>query len=133
MISATSNITSAANITGGNLLTSGLVSATGNIITAGFFIGNFAGNITGNLTVPGSNTQVLFNSDGNAGASAGLTFNTAGPNLLTVSGNISAGNLIAGANVIITNGVYYANGAPYSSGSGGGGADDAIVFALALG
>jgi hypothetical protein len=41
--------------------------------------------------------------------------------------------LIAGANVIITNGVYYANGAPYSSGSGGGGADDAIVFALALG
>jgi hypothetical protein len=71
----------------------------------------------------------------------GNTLQVAGQDVLSndsniavdTTGNITAGNLIAGANVIITNGVYYANGAPYSSGSGGGGADDAIVFALALG
>lgn len=71
----------------------------------------------------------------------GNTLQVAGQDVLSndsniavdTSGNITAGNLIAGANVIITNGVYYANGAPYSSGGGGGGADDAIVFALALG
>jgi hypothetical protein len=72
----------------------------------------------------------------------GNTLQVAGQDVLSndsnvavdTSGNITAGNLIATANVIITNGVYYANGAPYSSGGGGGGgADDAIVFALALG
>jgi hypothetical protein len=41
------------------LLTAGVVSATGNITTSGFFIGNFQGNITGNLTVPGANTEVI--------------------------------------------------------------------------
>ena len=72
----------------------------------------------------------------------GNTLQVAGQDVLSnnsnaavdTSGNVTAGNLIATANVIITNGVYYANGAPYSSGGGGGGgADDAIVFALALG
>jgi hypothetical protein len=86
-VSATGNVT-AANVNVGN------VSATGNIITAGYFVGNFAGNITGNLVVPGSNTQVLFNNQGNAGATAGLTFDTAGPNLLTINGNVQAGNLL---------------------------------------
>jgi hypothetical protein len=39
LISATSTITSAANITGGNILTGGLISATGNI-TGNYFLGN---------------------------------------------------------------------------------------------
>ena len=78
----------------GDLSAPGNVSAAGNIITAGYFVGNFAGNITGNLVVPGSNTQVLFNNQGNAGATAGLTFDTAGPNLLTINGNVQAGNLL---------------------------------------
>jgi hypothetical protein len=109
-------ISATGNISGGNLTTGAQVVATGNVT---------GGNI-------------------NTGAQVVATGNITGGNLITAgqvvatgnivsSGNISAGNLIAGANVIITNGVYYANGAPYSSGSGGGGADDAIVFALALG
>jgi hypothetical protein len=41
LVSATSTITSAANVTGGNLLTVGQISATGNI-TGNFYIGNGA-------------------------------------------------------------------------------------------
>lgn len=69
-------ITATGNITGGNISTGGLISATGNIITTEYFIGNFLGNITGNLIVPGSNTWVLYNNNGNAGASAGLVFDS---------------------------------------------------------
>ena len=109
-------ISATGNISGGNLTTGAQVVATGNVTG-------------GNLT---TGAQVV--ATGNV---TGGNLNTAGQVVATgnidSSGNISAGNLIAGANVIITNGVYYANGAPYSSGSGGGGADDAIVFALALG
>jgi hypothetical protein len=103
-ISTTGNVTSGlvsatGNVSGGNLTTGGQVSATGNIVTDQYFVGNFFGNITGNFVVPGSNTQVIYNTSGNADASSGFTFNTAGPNLLTVlgtissSGNIQAGNL----------------------------------------
>jgi hypothetical protein len=100
---------SAGNFTSGNLLTSGLIStsgniasqgrisASGNIETSGVFVGTFIGNVTGNFVVPGSNTQVLFNTNGNADATAGMTFNTNGPNLFTVLGTISSqGNVIAG-------------------------------------
>ena len=59
------------NVRGGNLTTAGEISATANIYTSGYFVGLFAGSITGNLAVPGSNTQVLFNNSGNAGASTG--------------------------------------------------------------
>jgi hypothetical protein len=91
------------NITAtGAVNTTGTMSATGNIVTAGFFVGNFAGNITGNLTVPGSNTQVLFNNQGNAGAAAGLTFNSAA-NVLATSGNITAVGNVQG-NYFLGNG-----------------------------
>ena len=93
------NISATGNISGGNLRTAGQVSATGNITTAGYFLGTFAGNISGNLTVPGSNTQVLYNNSGNAGASAGFTFNSAS-NVVTVTGNIAGGNLSTAVNVI---------------------------------
>jgi cytoskeletal protein CcmA (bactofilin family) len=64
----------------------------GGNITANTFIGNVQGNISGNIVVPGANTNVLFNNDGNAGASANLTFNT-DTNLLTVNGNTNTGNI----------------------------------------
>ncbi len=90
-------ISTTGNVTGGNLQTTGVVSATGNITTAGYFLGTFAGNISGNLTVPGSNTQVLYNNSGNAGASSNFTYNSA-TNLLTVNGGqIQAGNFNAGS------------------------------------
>jgi hypothetical protein len=89
------------NVTAGNLLTTGQLSATGNIITAGYFLGTFAGNISGNLTVPGSNTQVIYNNNGNAGASAGFTFDSAA-NAMVVTGNITGGNLTTTGNITAT-------------------------------
>ena len=107
-------ISATGNITGANYLTSGLISATGNITTAGVFVGTFAGNISGNLTVPGANTQVIYNNSGNAGASAGFTFNQTS-NAVTVAGNIVGGGItgssltvatgsITGGNIINGNG-----------------------------
>jgi hypothetical protein len=99
-ITTTGNIT-AGNVNGTNIDATGTVSATGNIITAGFFVGNFAGNIVANITnIPGPAGAVVFNDGtGNAAATAGLVFDNSGPNLLTVLGaisataNVEAGNL----------------------------------------
>jgi hypothetical protein len=106
---AAGNVTVTGNVTGGNLLSAGIIStsgniasqgmisATGNIETAGYFVGTFVGNVTGNFVVPGANTQVIFNTNGNADAVGGFTFDTNGPNLLTVLGTISSqGNVVAG-------------------------------------
>jgi hypothetical protein len=90
-------VSAVGNVQGANLLTAGTVSAVGNIVTDGYFVGTFFGNITGNFVVPGANTQVLYNTNGNADAVPGFTFDTAGPNLLTVLGTISAqANVVAG-------------------------------------
>ena len=75
-----SNITSVGIMTG--------LTSTGNI-TAPFFIGNVVGNISGNLVVPGSNTAVLFNNQGNAGASDAFKFDQSS-NTVTLLGNITA-------------------------------------------
>lgn len=83
----------AAGTDGANTVTT--ISATGNITTDAYFVGNFAGNITGNISVPGSNTQVLFNNSGNVGAAAGFTFNSSS-NVLATPGTITAvGNVTA--------------------------------------
>ena len=105
----TSAVSATGNVTGGNILSAGMIStsgniasqgfisASGNIVTTGLFIGNFQGNVTGNFVIPGANTQVVFNTNGNADATAGMTFDTNGPNLFTVLGTISSqGNVIAG-------------------------------------
>ena len=94
-----------ANITSVGTLTS--LSSTGNITTGGYFIGTFLGNISGNLTVPGSNTQILYNNLGNAAASSGLTFDAASNALvstgtISATGNIIGGNILGGANVNAT-------------------------------
>jgi len=86
------------NVTANRIFANAGISSTGNITTAGFFIGTFQGNITGNLTVPGLNTQVLYNNSGNAGASAGFTFDAAS-NAMTVAGNVTTRNILPGANV----------------------------------
>jgi hypothetical protein len=89
----TSGMSTAGNVTANRIFANAGISSTGNITTAGFFVGTFQGNITGNLTVPGSNTQVLYNNSGNAGASTGLTFNSAS-NAMVVAGNVTASNFI---------------------------------------
>jgi len=94
-----STLTVAGNATVGNFGTAGVISATGNIATAGYFLGNFQGNISGNIVVPGSNTQVLFNDNGNAGASSGLTFDAAS-NILSAAGNVTASRFIGNGSTL---------------------------------
>lgn len=105
-------VSATGNITGGNVTTAGkisaqgaitsqgIISAIGNIVTDANFVGNFLGNITGNLSVGGSNTQVLFNSNGNVGAAGGLTYNS-GSNTLSILGVVSAQGNILGGNLSI--------------------------------
>jgi hypothetical protein len=88
----------------GNVAVSNTISATGNITTAGYFIGTFAGNISGNLTAPGANTEVLYNNSGNAGASSGFTFNQA-TNAMSVSGNTFSGNILTAGLISATGNV----------------------------
>jgi hypothetical protein len=106
-VSAGGNVTGSNILTNGqvsaqgNVLAQGIISATGDIVTAANFVGNFVGNTTGNLSVGGSNTQVLFNLNGNVGAAGGLTYNK-DSNVLTVLGTVSAqGNINAGVNLSI--------------------------------
>ena len=85
------------------VLTSNLLTVNANITTTGTifannFSGNFSGNISGNVTIPGSNTGVVFNDSNVANSSANFTFdkttNTA--NLLgnfNVTGNVTLGTL----------------------------------------
>jgi hypothetical protein len=109
-ISSSNSITAAGNVNAinvnasGNLVSSGGISAVGDITTTGTFIGTFAGNITGNFVIPGSNTQVVFNTNGNADAVAGMTYNK-DSNVFTVLGNVSAGNLLISTAITATGNV----------------------------
>ena len=89
--------------TAGNLLSTmssnymtvaGGISASGNITTSGYFVGNLSGNISGNILAPGANTQVIYNNNGNLQASSGFTFNQSS-NILSVSGNVIGGNILS--------------------------------------
>ena len=114
-VNATANIANlnvAGNVFGGNILTTGVISATGNLAagnvsTAGnVYAANFVGNISGNISSPGANTEVIFNDAGTANASAGFTFDKAS-NAVTVTGNITAGNVVtlgSGGDIILTGG-----------------------------
>jgi hypothetical protein len=99
------NAVSAVTVTGGNLVSQGTISATANIVTAGYFVGDFVGNIVGTLTnIPGPNGAVIFNDgNGNAAATAGLVFDNSGPNLLTVLGSVSATANVVADTVIASN------------------------------
>jgi hypothetical protein len=82
LISATSTITSAANITGGNLLTGGLISATGNV-AGNYFIGN------------GSQLTGI-----SAGSGTSISSGTSNVNVVSSGGNVTVG--VGGtANVIV--------------------------------
>ena len=89
------NITTAGLITAvGNIVTQSQISATGNVTTAANFIGNFLGNITGNIVgAPGSNTQVAYNLNGNLDAVGGLTYNK-DSNVLTILGQVNTQTLV---------------------------------------
>ena len=90
-----------------DLIVGDQIATTGNITTAANvyaenFIGNVYGNVFANILVPGGNTDVIFNTNGEADATSGLRFNKVA-NVLTVGGNVSAVGNIAG-NYILGNG-----------------------------
>ena len=103
------------NVTGGNLLTGGLISATGNI-TGNYFLGNVAcaSGIYASRIFNGTSEANIGTSGGNANISIGgvsnvVVFATTGEyvtGLLSVTGNITGGNVSAtnhtGTNVSVT-------------------------------
>jgi hypothetical protein len=114
LITATGNVTggnvttvgevvATGNVTGGNLVTvgnvdGGNINATANITGIGaVFSGNvsastFIGNISGNIDAGGANTTIQFNDDDILNGSAAFTFDKTS-NVVTATGNISAGNI----------------------------------------
>jgi hypothetical protein len=97
------------NATSNVVIANGDVTATGNINATnmnGNFSGTFTGNVNGNITGIGSNTQVLFNYDGDVNGSNAFIFDYAANVLiLTGTGNIF-GNLNVSSNVTAANGVF---------------------------
>lgn len=92
------NITSSGDtIIAGNITLSGSMVSNGSI-TSSMFYGDFSGNIVGNLVVPGDNTQVLYNNNGNAGANPGFTFDS-GSQLVTIGGDLVANTMTLGSGV----------------------------------
>ena len=90
-----------------DLIVGDQIATTGNITTAANvyaqnFIGNVYGNVFANILIPGGNTDVLFNTNGEADATSGLRFNKVS-NVLTVGGNVSAVGNVSG-NYILGNG-----------------------------
>ncbi len=95
----TSNIITTANVSGGNILTSGLISAAGNITGGNLSVTNIAGTLT-------TASQTNITSVGTLG-SLSVTANVTGGNILTggvisAAGNITGGNILGGANVNAT-------------------------------
>jgi len=115
-ISTTGTITSG-NITGANILTGGIVSATGNI-TGNYFIGNGSQltGITATANAAGSNTQIQYNNAGAFAGSANLTFNNTTNTLATTT--VTATANINGANLSITGNTIGANVLSYYTGNG---------------
>ena len=90
------NITSVGILTSASI--SGNVNMGSNLTVVGNIYGNLVGNISANLVVPGANTQILYNYNGNAMANAALTFNQASK-VLFVDGVVSATGNIVGNNL----------------------------------
>jgi hypothetical protein len=115
-ISSTGNVTSA-NVNSGSITSTGNVnasqqiSATGNITTSGYFLGDFIGNVVATISnLPGPNGAVVYNNGtGNAAGTAGLVFDNSSPNVLTVLGSYSATSNVVAGNVL-TGGLISATG-----------------------
>ena len=102
LISATSTITSAANVVGGNLTTGGLVTASGNVIGGNLTTG---GLVTASGNVIGANlvTSGVLSVTGNA------NIGNIGTGIVTSTGNVTGANLITGGLVTATGNVNSAN------------------------
>ena len=87
--------------TTGALTVAGGVGVDGNLYVGGTIHGNISGNITGNIVIPGSNTDVVFNDNGNANSTGGFTFNKT-TNAVSIAGNLTSANANLG-NLVTAN------------------------------
>jgi len=85
-------VTATGNIDGGNINATSNVTGSGAVFTGNVTAANFIGNISGNIDAGGANTQVQFNDDDLLNGSSNFTFDKS-TNVMTVTGNISGGNL----------------------------------------
>ena len=117
LVSATSTITSAANITGGNLITAGQVTATGDITGGNVLTGGVV-SATGNVTGGGVITTGPSGNISGANVISATTFtataNVTGGNILTVGLVSATGNVFG--NAIRSDNYCYANGVPIPTG-----------------
>jgi len=82
---STSNTTGALTVAGG-------AGIGGNLHVAGnVYANSIVGNISGNIVIPGSNTDVVFNDNGNANSTGGFTFNKT-TNAVSIAGNLTSAN-----------------------------------------
>ena len=95
--------TVSANVTGGNILTGGYVSATGNV-TAANFIGNITGNVGGgSISVAGNITGGNLLTGGLLSATSTITGgNLATGGYVSATGNVTGGNVLTGGLVSAT-------------------------------
>lgn len=117
VIDSNGNITS--NRAAIGYLTSNRLDVAGNI-SAAYFLGNVIGNVSGNFVVPGTNTSLIFNQVGNAGASDALQFDY-NSNVLTLTGNLIATR-------ILTDNYLDSNGAPFTFEIAAAGSNQQVQF-----
>ncbi len=122
VISATGNITTTANVAGGNLKTTGLISATGDIT---------GGNVNAGATIVATtHNGATFSATGNI---TGGNINTGG--IVTATGNVTGGNVRTVGQVSatgnITGSFFIGNGSLLTGISAGGYGDSNVVTLLA--
>lgn len=111
LISASGNITSAANVAGGNLLATTTVSAASHIGSIVSVTGNVTGgnlNVTGNIVDTGALT-IITGSNGNIALAPNGTGIVTASSALSASGNITSAANITGGN-LLTGGLISATG-----------------------
>ena len=98
-------LTITGDLSTGNVVVTGNIAAANMSVTGAFQATTITGNVVvppgGNLHAPGDTMQIMFNDDGNAAAVPGLTFDKTS-SLLSISGNVSGGNLVSTGAMSVT-------------------------------
>ena len=150
-----SNVITTANVSGGNVLATGIVSATGNISSAGNISGTYIlGNgsqLTGISATYGNANVAAYLASGTDSSNVITTANVSGGNvlattivsgashigsILSVSANVTGGNILTGGIVSatgnITGNYFIGNGSQLTGISASGGASNARVMGYSL-
>jgi hypothetical protein len=116
-------VSTTGNVNGGNVNATGNVTGTGAVFSGNVTAANFIGNISGNIFSPGANTDIIFNDNGVANATAGFTFDkttnvVSTTGAFSTTGNVDAANFNGGNLFNMTLGSrLLTNGNPIQGGS----------------